>query len=181
MKPRYDADNIDRLACELAEQRARVETELMGAIFSDPARGIEAAERAGITRDSFHHDDLRLIFIAVDFLRAFDKPLIVRVTGKFLASEGYWDETDRRSFARSMIWNPASLDSLANSYPGPVAVAMLARQLHRLDWRQREARRACRRMVEALDGRLEPNDGPAEPRKHRVVFSPARRKGRIYV
>lgn len=172
----YDPYFIDELACALAVQRAVVEVELIGAILSIPARGVALAIEAGVSVGLFEQDDLRAIFVAV--VRARDRPKVeaVILAKGLLVFMGLWDRSDHRRFGRGMRWCDEALAAIACSFPGPAAVPSLARKLKWLDARQRQARASYRRMIELLNGSVE----PTAPTAHRTMRMSDSREGETY-
>lgn len=150
-------DYLDGLACALAEERGNVEAELIGAILSEPARGICLALNAGVNAALFEQDDLRLMFVAAKASNG-SKLDLLRVIRAALIRLGLWDETDHRFFSRCMRWGDESLWSLAcDSFPGPLAVNSLARKLQWIDARQKQAGWHKGQMIGLLDGSIDPD------------------------
>jgi hypothetical protein len=176
----YLAHYIDVLACELAEQRATVEVELIGCVLSDPVRGIAFAEQAGVDAESFDQDDLSAIFGVIQ--RARDRPMadILWEARCRLHDLGFWDQSETRLFTRGMRWGYRSLVALACSFPGPAATISRARKLGKLIARQQQARKSYRRMVGLLEGTIEPFWRPARNVVMRLSPAPRHEEGEVY-
>lgn len=118
-------------AVQLAELRARAETELLGAIFAEPAAGVAAAGAAGISFHDFGQPDLRIIFLAAETAGARGAEVVCVLARRALQDGGFWDDSQvAGNHSRSMLWSDASLAALATSaYPNAELVRVRAERL----------------------------------------------------
>jgi hypothetical protein len=138
---------LDEIAAAVAAERARVETELVAAILSDPARGVALAEQNGIAAEVFEQEDLQTIFLAavVKRLRGQlgngrrnDQLAVMRLASLALCGGRMWDPAG--PIALGPLWNNESLVLLATREPSPASVPMRARRLIDVHRRCRDAR-----------------------------------------
>jgi hypothetical protein len=172
----YNPNDIDALACELAEVRAKIEEQLIGGILSVPAMGVVRAEQSGVDAAMFDQDDLRAMFVAIVHARDRPKPAVICLVKALMMHMGFWDSTDTVGSNRGMKWGDRSLNALADSYPGPVVVSHFARKLKAIDARQRQARACCHELHGLLAGKIQPH-GPVQA----AVGSHLSRRGETYV
>lgn len=143
---------IDRLAIVAAQQIDASALELLGAVVSDPSRGVPIAESAGIDQFCFE-DDFRIIWIVADVGRGLDAEAWLSLARNALRKNLFWDDAGSLARWGSMQWNDATLAKLATWYPYLEAnIRFRARKLIELLKTRRDAAEHLERARRLLAG-----------------------------
>jgi hypothetical protein len=98
--------------------RLDLELELLAAVFAVPGAGVAVALEAGITDESFHHQDLQIIWVSLRQGHREDmgKGDILNLAAKALAICNFWDSTQIPANLHSCLWSARKLLMFASAW-----------------------------------------------------------------